>query len=990
MESAENRLVLVHRNGEKDVKEKCVFDKAAMEKLRNGESSSLPLTSHPGMALGFQKKSYFEWPEWAIMNLALVPLDLAPTCWRYDNGKFLSVTSSYDNNEYVVDVDMSRFEYHNKLWIIRSLDEKAYKTKLDDVYDGTNARAFVLNESDGTISPRDNSDFVLGQLGTSSLNELLMEAVWLNDIDEVKELLQEGADVNVIGNESVCPLRQAIQKGSIEMVTFLLDNGALVKPDIPFLPLIDACYFGHLDIVDLLIQHGADVTEADKLGTTPVAAAALNGKNHVVVSLLDDHGMDADCGNSSAVSFSIQNGHGKCLATLLDRGSSIRKKYNNYETALHQAAAMGVVRGQDLVSILLQKRGNLDMTQIQSDKDRDVLLHCYAANLTERHLSRCIDRAYIKFGAAKALLYCLRLAKLAKKREKLLSRSDVASAENHQRLSKHLQLGGAAILKEKYQDVRTGVFAEVATTKEVVIDQFMKHKACQQALFVAQQMGAKVFFAQPQTREYIDRLWYGEKLYHTVLDSQQLKWESFVNIFVSFSLLVIQFATLLPLTILLPVLPKTSPIRNSKYFFTHPFVRFFYNCLLDLLLAIFFTLVSPESLSSMSVYWKYSLLCAVGGMISMEIREFSRKSFQSYFGDCFKLSDIPGLLFAVSSIICSFFAGDDMNNYNTLYIVSLSCASLYLWLRVLRILTLIPPIGPLVFMLFRMVGDVLKWVTLLIIMVLAFVSSIQKLTIHLKNIISCQDFSFEYFFENTMLGEEILFSCMKEDDFGVLKYFGLAIVYVFFLMGNILLLNMLIAIMTESFASVWDAQAESYLLVRASNCIDMKDEKNLPFPIFYLPFGIYNLFLKLLGTTRWGGAKVGYTFEFDDEKLEEDVDDDDDNDDDGRNEEPRLHDNFFDYIKQYQDDIAGEGRWRLKLNKKIGITDKKVEELTEINKLNLAKMETLETINRELVVNSVRNERTNRDNSAKIDELTALMKELLERDTAELASWNLK
>lgn len=44
---------------------------------------------------------------------------------------------------------------------------------------------------------------------------------------------------------------------------------------------------GHLDVVALLINHGAEVTCKDKKGYTPLHAAASNGQINVVKHLLN-------------------------------------------------------------------------------------------------------------------------------------------------------------------------------------------------------------------------------------------------------------------------------------------------------------------------------------------------------------------------------------------------------------------------------------------------------------------------------------------------------------------------------------------------------------------------------------------------------------------------------------------------------------------------------------------------------------------------------
>jgi len=945
----ENIIVLVNRNSDKENQERCVFDLSAIKRLQYGRLSSLPLTSHPGMALGFQRESYVEMPnDWILLNLAVVPMNDSAPQWKYDN-KYLSTI--YDDYEFVVDINMWRFEERTKLNILRGVREKKHKARSesnDD--DGRNGRVFVLNEIDGTISPRDETELYLGRMGSFFPNQLLMEAVWMNNISEAERLItDELADVNYT-NEINSPLSNACIRGDVDMVSFLLENGAIIENEsaIKYSPLNVACYFGHREIIKLLISNGGDVNKEDGSGTTPIAAAALAGNNQIVVELIDDHDVDINTGRCPAISQSIRNSHTECLELLLEKGVLLNNRYDAYDTALHQACAMGIIRGNELVDVLLLKRGNL-FPHIMPGKDWEVLLNSYA-NLNERDLSRCIDRSFSKFGAEKTLLYCIQHATLAWENARQLRSVDVASAENQQKLCNHLQLGAAAILKVMFKD-DTAMMGyngalKIIKCKEDKLEEFMANHNCQKALFIAKEMRLKVFFSQPEPRAYICKLWYGKGLNETFDNAHGFKWENTFKLLVAFCVLLLQIP-LLPVTIILPILPKDSNIRKWKYFFTHPIIRFIYNCVLDLTLAILFMMLDLES-SSLSLYWKYPLLFTLGGMCALEFRKLNeRNSLKAYFKDPFNYFDLPGLLFAISAVMCIFFSSTN----GILVTILLCLASLFLWLRVLRFLTLLPPLGPLVLMLFRMFGDVVRWVTMLFIVVLAFMSCVQKLKKKMETIEGCDGVSFHDFLEDTLLGEEVLFDCMEK--LGHLAVFGILIVFIFFLIGNVLLLNMLIAMMTESFASVWDAQAENYLLQRASYCIEMYDEKDLPFAVFYFPFFLLNLVKKLLG------LKPESRF-----ILEET------NHDDGSDEEPTLNNYFYEYIKKYQNEFAGEERWRSKLNKKIGDTDQKVEELSARNEKKID----------ELTANSVRNEKKIDELTGKMNELTMMMKQLLETD----------
>lgn len=77
--------------------------------------------------------------------------------------------------------------------------------------------------------------------------------VWWNDLSAAKVLLDAGAEVNIGGDLGYTPLHLACMQGNAEMVQFLVDRGAdlfaLSEGDVPF---TSARLHGHDEICDLL------------------------------------------------------------------------------------------------------------------------------------------------------------------------------------------------------------------------------------------------------------------------------------------------------------------------------------------------------------------------------------------------------------------------------------------------------------------------------------------------------------------------------------------------------------------------------------------------------------------------------------------------------------------------------------------------------------------------------------------------------------------
>ena len=87
------------------------------------------------------------------------------------------------------------------------------------------------------------------------LNNQLLEASKRGDLDTVKQLIQEGADVN-----------HTDYRG--------------------YTPLIFGSQDEHLEIVKYLVEHGADVNQANNNGSTPLISSRQNGHLEIVKYLL--------------------------------------------------------------------------------------------------------------------------------------------------------------------------------------------------------------------------------------------------------------------------------------------------------------------------------------------------------------------------------------------------------------------------------------------------------------------------------------------------------------------------------------------------------------------------------------------------------------------------------------------------------------------------------------------------------------------------------
>lgn len=105
-------------------------------------------------------------------------------------------------------------------------------------------------------------------------NSELLEAAHYNDLDAVKRLILNGADVNFASVYDLRPLHWAALNGNLEMVQALVNVGADVtacKND-RVQPLHYAVSFNHYSVAQFLIENGADVHTTTR-GYTLLASA---------------------------------------------------------------------------------------------------------------------------------------------------------------------------------------------------------------------------------------------------------------------------------------------------------------------------------------------------------------------------------------------------------------------------------------------------------------------------------------------------------------------------------------------------------------------------------------------------------------------------------------------------------------------------------------------------------------------------------------------
>lgn len=205
----------------------------------------------------------------------------------------------------------------------------------------------------GKIFQRAALQKMLAQVEAQAEAEHIYHAAANGEIEQVKLLISQGADVNVKDSAGQTPLHYAARKGHKEIVELLLANGADVnaRDRMSKTPVEDAMGGNHREIVQLLISKGADISPLH---------LALYMKDETKAKSLIEGGADVNKRTPFGITpLHIAAGAGlkDIVELLIEKGADVNAKPNWDWTPLHSAVEDD---NEDMVELLIAKGADVN------------------------------------------------------------------------------------------------------------------------------------------------------------------------------------------------------------------------------------------------------------------------------------------------------------------------------------------------------------------------------------------------------------------------------------------------------------------------------------------------------------------------------------------------------------------------------------------------------------------------------------------------------
>jgi len=181
----------------------------------------------------------------------------------------------------------------------------------------------------------------------------LINASFNGDLEIVKYLVDNGADVNIRNAQGETALMNAVKIGYIEVVKYLVAEGTDVNvKDINGTTIIDIAFlYNNIEIIKYLLNNGVDKSNID------ITIWARLGDLDRVKSALSTNTIDINLNNGELLRNAVQSGNLELVTYLVEKGANIHEETFETGNALITASATGNL---EIVKYLIEQGININ------------------------------------------------------------------------------------------------------------------------------------------------------------------------------------------------------------------------------------------------------------------------------------------------------------------------------------------------------------------------------------------------------------------------------------------------------------------------------------------------------------------------------------------------------------------------------------------------------------------------------------------------------
>jgi serine/threonine-protein phosphatase 6 regulatory ankyrin repeat subunit A/serine/threonine-protein phosphatase 6 regulatory ankyrin repeat subunit B len=215
------------------------------------------------------------------------------------------------------------------------------------------------------------------------LEKQIHHAAYEGDLKKVKEIIDRDPNqINVQDVQGFTPLHLASSKGHIEIVEFLLNHGADTELEIfngetPLMLAAQYARYGQYETIKTLLEHGAKVNHKDEDGGTALHKAAMySGKE--VMNLLISYGADVNAREEYQITPLHQAAmlnNIESAKALVEHGADIFAKTFCDETNMTESEKIGFVMMRHYMNKTAKeialKAGHIELAQYLHTKEEE-------------------------------------------------------------------------------------------------------------------------------------------------------------------------------------------------------------------------------------------------------------------------------------------------------------------------------------------------------------------------------------------------------------------------------------------------------------------------------------------------------------------------------------------------------------------------------------------------------------------------------------------